>query len=234
GAGRSSLRDGDPDPARHLAHGGGIIHAELLHEEGEHVPAGVAHEAVEHPLAGDDGEVAMRAPVKRTRSAEIGPGALELDVLADDPHEVRGLADLLDHVVRDQAHAVNSTSVTPCPPWFEGAKPKCFTRASAERTSCTSWRSAPVPLPWITRRYGRSARIASSSALTSSGSASETRRPMREISVAAVRDGTEEVGGGWGRLGEADPRRARFRSSRDIHAAPCSLLPAPSSVSSIA
>src|SRR6266480_4401879 len=58
--------------------------------------------------------------------------------------------------------------------------------------------------------------MASSSALTSSGSASETRRPIKEISVAAVRDGAVEVGGGWGRLGEGDPLRARFSSSNDI------------------
>src|SRR5207302_1134504 len=83
------------------AHRRGIVHAELFHEEREHVPAGVTHEAVEHPLAGDDGEVAVRAPVKRTRGAEIGSGALELDVLANDPYDVRRLADLLDHVVED-------------------------------------------------------------------------------------------------------------------------------------
>src|SRR5213076_2872802 len=138
GTGGPSLRYGDPHPARHLAYGGGIIHAELLHEERENVPTRVAHETVEHPLARDDGKVAVGAPVKRTRGAEIGPGALELDVLPDDPHDVRGLADLLDHVVGDEAHARNSTSVTPWPPWFGGANPKRFTRWSAERMSCTN------------------------------------------------------------------------------------------------
>src|SRR5439155_11676212 len=102
GAGRTALRNGDPHPARHLAYGGGIIHAELLHEEREHVPTRVAHETVEHPLARDDGEVAVSAPVKRTRGTEIGPCALELDVLTDDPHDVRGFADLLDHFVADK------------------------------------------------------------------------------------------------------------------------------------
>src|SRR5256885_16475497 len=43
----TALRDGDPDAPRHLAHRGGIIHAELLHEEGEDVARLVAHEAVE-------------------------------------------------------------------------------------------------------------------------------------------------------------------------------------------
>src|SRR2546429_5504493 len=152
GTGRTALRNGNPHPTRHLAYGGGIIHAQLLHEERENVPTRVAHETVEHPLARDDGEVAVGAPVKRTRGAEIGPGALELDVLPDDPYDVGGLADLLDHVVGDEAHARNSTSVTPWPPWFGGANPKRFTRGSAERTSCTNWRRAPVPLPWTTRR----------------------------------------------------------------------------------
>src|SRR6185437_4277638 len=212
-------RNRDPRPARHLAHGRGIVHAELLHEERENVAARVAHEAVEHPLAGNDGEVAVRAPVKRTRGAEIRPGALELDVLADDPHDVRCLADLLDHIIRNEAHARNSTSVTPWPPWFDGAKPKRFTRGSAERISCTSWRRAPVPLPWITRSVERSARMAPSSALTSSGSASETRRPIREISVAVL---TADVGGveaGEGRCEQVETGvlRARFNSSSDIH-----------------
>src|SRR5207245_5503378 len=123
GAARGALGNGDPDAARDLPDRGGIVHAELLHEEREDIACGVAHEAVEHPLPGDDGEVAMRAAVKRTGSAEVRSGAPELDVLADDPHDVRGFADLLDHVVGDQAHAVNSTMVTPWPPWFAGAKP---------------------------------------------------------------------------------------------------------------
>src|SRR2546426_4873323 len=75
-------------------------------------------------LLGDDGEVAMRAPVERAGPAEIRSRALELDVLPDDPHHVRRFADLLDHVVGDQAHALNSTTVTPWPPWFAGADRK--------------------------------------------------------------------------------------------------------------
>src|SRR2546425_5420405 len=78
--------------------------------------------------------------------------------------------------------------------------------------------------------------MGSSRALTRSGSASDTRRPIREISVAVLTAGagTVEGGGGRWRAVEGDGLRARFRSSRDIHPAPCSLLPAPSSVSSIA
>src|SRR5207247_629234 len=88
----------------------------------------------------------------RTGPAEIRSRALELVVLPDDPHHVRRFADLLDHVVGDQAHALNSTTVTPWPPWFAGANPKRLTRPSAARISCTRWRTAPVPLPWMTRR----------------------------------------------------------------------------------
>src|SRR5713101_9903881 len=105
-----------PRPACDCPHGRRIVHAKRLHEEREYVAAGVAHEAVEHPLAGNDGEVAVRAPMKRTWRAIVGPRALELDVLADDPHDVRGLADLLNHLIGDEAHALNSTTVTPEPP----------------------------------------------------------------------------------------------------------------------
>jgi len=36
----------------------------FFNEERENVAAGVAHEAVEHSLAGNDGKVAVRATVK--------------------------------------------------------------------------------------------------------------------------------------------------------------------------
>src|SRR5438034_2877768 len=47
------------------------------------------------------------SPVKRTRGAEIGPGALELDVLPDDPYDVGGLADLRseEHTSELQSHS---------------------------------------------------------------------------------------------------------------------------------
>ena len=51
-----------------------------------------------------------------TRAAVVGTGALELHVLADDPHQIRGVAHLLDDVVGDHAQARNSTTVTPAPP----------------------------------------------------------------------------------------------------------------------
>src|SRR5438046_1353364 len=123
----------------------------------------------------------MGPAVERAGAAVVGAGALELDLLPDDPDQVRGLTHLLDQIVRDHTHAVNSTIVTPWPPWLAGAKPKRCTRGSAARTSCTRSRTAPVPLPWMTRRYGRSARTASSSALTSRASASSTRSPRVEL-----------------------------------------------------
>src|SRR5207244_12586969 len=73
GTGRTAPRNGNPHPKRHLAYGGGIIQAQLLHEERENVPTRVAHETVEHPLARDDGEVAVGAPVKRTRARKSDP-----------------------------------------------------------------------------------------------------------------------------------------------------------------
>src|SRR2546426_2169520 len=67
GTGRTALRNGNPHPARHLAYGGGVIPAELLHEESEKVPPPVAHEKVENAPARGDGEGAGGAPPKRTR-----------------------------------------------------------------------------------------------------------------------------------------------------------------------
>src|SRR2546425_9016678 len=157
--------------------------------------------SVEHPLFRNDREVAVRAAVERARAAIVGAAALELDVLPDDTDQIGGLADLVDDVVGDQGHAVNSTIVTPWPPWLAGAKPKRCTRESAERISCTSLRTAPVPLPWMTRRYGRSAATASSSALTSTGSASSSRSPRSEISDAAVAVGPSAPRAGPAGLG---------------------------------
>jgi hypothetical protein len=61
--------------------------------------------------------------VEWTRAAIVGSGPLELDRFADDPDQVGAVAHLIDHLVRDHAHAENSTMVTPVPPWFRGAKP---------------------------------------------------------------------------------------------------------------
>ena len=116
GAGGPALGDRDPYAARHLPHRRGIVHPQPLHEEGEGVPGLVAHEAVEHSFLRDDREVAVRPAVERARPAEIRAGTLELDVLADDPHQVRRLADLLDDVIGDQAHPLSSAIVTPWPP----------------------------------------------------------------------------------------------------------------------
>ena len=93
-------------------------------------PRLVADEAVVEALLRDDGEVAMGAAVERTGPAIVGAGALELHRLADDLDEVGAVADLLDDLVGNQAHAENSTMVTPVPPWLRGAKPNRVTRRS--------------------------------------------------------------------------------------------------------
>src|SRR5258705_7345265 len=101
-AGRAgALGDGDPDPPRHLAHRGGIIHAELLHKKRVDVARFMADEAVEHPLLGNDGEVTMRAAVKGAPAPVIRPGAFELDGFADDADQICRFTDLLDDVVGD-------------------------------------------------------------------------------------------------------------------------------------
>src|SRR5438445_8994434 len=159
--------------------------------------------------------VAVRAAVERAGAAVVRAGGLVLDVLPDDPHDVRRVADLLDDVVGDQAHAVNSAIVTPWPPCSRGAKPNRATRRSCARRSCTSWRSAPVPLPWMIRKYGRSARMASSRALIKTASASSARSPRSETSVVLVVSCSPPRGGRAGlgaRRGAAADSSLRRRS----------------------
>ena len=86
-------------------------------------------------------------PWNGTGTAVVGPGALELHGLADDRDEVGAVADLLDGLVGDHAHAENSTIVTPVPPWFRGANPNRVTRRSPETTRRTRSRTTPVPMP---------------------------------------------------------------------------------------
>ena len=45
-----------------------------------------------------------------------------------------------------------TTTVTPVPPWFAGAKAWLRTRRSRRSTCCTRSRTTPVPLPWMIRR----------------------------------------------------------------------------------
>ena len=47
---------------------------------------------------------------------QVGPGPFQLHVLTEDSHQVRRIADLLDHVVGDEAHALSSATVAPAPP----------------------------------------------------------------------------------------------------------------------
>ena len=107
------LGDRDADPPRDFAHRRGVVHAESLHEVGEDVARFVADEAIEHPLLGNDGEIAMRAAVKWAAPSVVRSSPLQLDALADNPDEIRCVADLLDHVVGNHA---NSATVTPWPP----------------------------------------------------------------------------------------------------------------------
>jgi len=105
-----ALGYGDADAARDFAYRRRVVHAESLHEEGEDVARFVADEAIEHPLLGNDGEIAMRAAVKWAAPPVVRSSPLQLDAFADNPDEIRCVADLLDHVVGNHA---NSATVTP-------------------------------------------------------------------------------------------------------------------------
>src|SRR5687767_7490316 len=100
---RLDFPDLDAHAIGYEADGGWPLHAQPLLEKGEDVTSLVADEAVVDPLLGRDGEVAMCALMERTRAAEIRPRALEIHVLADDLHDVGGLAHTLDRLVADHA-----------------------------------------------------------------------------------------------------------------------------------
>ncbi len=105
-----------------LAHRGRVVHAEALHEPREDVARLVTDEAVVAALLGNDGEVAVGAAVEGTGPPVVRSGPLELHRFPDDRDQVGAVADLLDDFFGDHAHAENSTTVTPVPPWFRGAK----------------------------------------------------------------------------------------------------------------
>ncbi len=111
-----ALRNDDTGAASGLAHGGGVVHPVPLHEPGEHIARLVTHKAVIAALLRDDGEVPIRAAVEGTGSAVVGAGALQRHGLSDQPDDIGAVAHLLDGLVRDHAHAENSTMVTPVPP----------------------------------------------------------------------------------------------------------------------
>src|SRR5690606_23669612 len=99
------------------------------------------------------GEVRAFAPVQGARAAPGAAGPLQRGVLGDDLDQVGALPDLLDQGVR-YGHQSNSATVTPVPPSNRSPGRKRVTRGSACSSSCTRARSAPIPLPWITRKDG--------------------------------------------------------------------------------
>jgi hypothetical protein len=117
-----SLWDGDSSAPRGLADRVGVAHAHPLHEPGEDVTRFVANEAIEPALLGDNGKIAIGTAMKGTGSTIVGAGSLERHRLADETDEIHAVADLIDSLLGNHAHAENSTMVTPVPPWLRGAK----------------------------------------------------------------------------------------------------------------
>jgi molecular chaperone Hsp33 len=75
-----------------------------------------------------------------------------------------------------------STTVTPGPP-APGPASWCAAQyGDVPRNSCTAPRSAPLPIPWMTRTCVAPARTARSRNVSSAARASRTRRPTRLIS----------------------------------------------------
>ncbi len=147
GPSRGPLRNHHADLGGDLPHGGGIVHPEVLHVEGEDIPAFVAHEAVVHLFLRYHGEVPFGPAVERARPAVIRTRALQIDVLAQHVDQIRRVPDLLDELVGNAGHDSNSAMVTPHPPWCGGDAWNEATRLSRSRTADTRSRSAPVPFP---------------------------------------------------------------------------------------
>ena len=98
----------------------------VLHQERERVPAGLAAEAVVHPLLGAHRERGRLLGVERTEANPAAAALLELHDLADDLDDVGAVPDLLDDVVGNaQARSSSDPSgasvaiVTPSPPSFQ-------------------------------------------------------------------------------------------------------------------
>src|SRR5450756_611791 len=96
-------------------------------------------------------------------------------MLADDRHDVRGVAHPLHILVGNHD---SCTTVTPAPPSFQRPSREDFTRGSSFTIWPTRSRSAPVPLPWMMRSSARSARSALSIACSTASSTSLIRMPV--------------------------------------------------------
>src|SRR6266511_3359032 len=159
-------------------------HPLAQHQELEDVPALPAAEAVEDRGLGAHVEGRGLLLVERAEPLPGGPHLLEDHVLGDHAHDVRRAPDLLhDPVAKRHPYSFSSTTVTPPPPSPAPPAHQAATWGWPSRRAATALRSRPWPKPWITRTCRRSARAASSSSLSTRGSASSTVSPTRLTSV---------------------------------------------------
>jgi DNA primase len=91
---RSQLRTGQLNAVAggQLSHGFGKAEVLMLHQEGEHVAALAAAEAVKGLCLRKYGERGRFFAVEGTKAGEVRPGPLELDMLADHLHNIGSIA----------------------------------------------------------------------------------------------------------------------------------------------
>ena len=85
---------GDFSPISQPPHRFGEVDAFVFLDEREHVAAFMAAKAMENLLVRIDVEAGSLFFVKRAQRNEVGPGALEGKIGADDIHDVTGSTDL--------------------------------------------------------------------------------------------------------------------------------------------
>src|SRR5262249_35529979 len=144
----------------------------------EHVAALAAAEAVEEGRLGAHVERRRLLLVERAQPLPRRPHLAQGDVVGDQADHVRRSPHLLDEAVRE-GHGYSFSSTTVTPPRPSAPRRTDATWGCPSRKTATAFRSFPSPKPWITRTSCLSASSASSSALSTRGSASSTVMPTR-------------------------------------------------------
>src|SRR5205807_1018526 len=175
------LREVDAGPAGERPDGLGEREPVLAHQEAERVAADAAAEAVEDALRRIHREGRRLLGVKGAEALPVRAGLAQDDELAHEVDQVDAGADLVEHRAREACHqpTLRAATVAPAPPSCAFPSRKDSTSGWPASRSWTVLRSAPVPLPWMSRTAGRPARNASSRYFSTMPRASSVVRPSR-------------------------------------------------------
>src|SRR3989441_127216 len=150
------------EPRRHQR-----LLADLLapHEVEQPVPAHAAAEAVEDALLGIDHERGRLLAVERAEALPVRARLAEVHEPSDEVHDVHTRPDVVEDGRRVGGHrqlTFSAATVAPAPPSDGSPSRNESTSGWLESSVRTALRSAPVPLPWTRRTWGRPAMNASS------------------------------------------------------------------------